>query len=186
MQLERNRALHADTIKKLENAREVAATANAAALAAEKAKDAVEAETERLLGMLDPKRPRTEAAAEDPDAATLVPDDMDLATHRREHTRVMHRRAVELIDAPAEAPAPRAPRTGKTARVVIVAWLQVQHCDVMSMLARFLAFLNINHLIFLAGRCPAPRQVVLRGRCPLGTPAGAGRPRAQTPPDPWM
>ena len=128
MQLERNRALHADTIKKLVNAREVAATANAVALAAEKAKDAVEAETERLLGMLDPKRPRTEAAAEDPDAATLVPDDMDLATHRREHTRVMHRRAVELIDAPAEAPAPRAPRTGKTARVVIVAWLQVQHC----------------------------------------------------------
>ena len=90
--VERNRALHADTIKKLENAREVAATANAAALAAEKAKDAVEAETERLLGMLDPKRPRTEAAAEDPDAATLVADDMDLATHRREHTRVMHRR----------------------------------------------------------------------------------------------
>ena len=84
MQLERNRALHADTIKKLENAREVAATANAAALAAEKAKDAVEAETERLLGMLDPKRPRTEAAAEDPDAATLVADDMDLA---RAHTR---------------------------------------------------------------------------------------------------
>ena len=166
MQLERNRALHADTIKKLVNAREVAATANAVALAAEKAKDAVEAETERLLGMLDPKRPRTEAAAEDPDAATLVPDDMDLATHRREHTRVMHRRAVELIDAPAEAPAPRAPRTGKTARVVIVAWLQVQHCDVMSMLARFLAFLNVNHLFFSRGALPRTPSGGAKGALP--------------------
>ena len=164
MQLERNRALHADTIKKLVNTREVAATANAVALAAEKAKDAVEAETERLLGMLDPKRPRTEAAAEDPDAATLVPDDMDLATHRREHTRVMHRRAVELIDAPAEAPALRAPRTGKHgfllhARLglVIVAWLQVQHCDVMSMLARFIAFFECRSPNFFSrGAAPHP------------------------------
>jgi len=85
----------------LREAQSRASVANEAALAAEKEKDAAEAEVERLHSVLEPKRPRTEAAAAaataaDEDGPTASMDDWDLAVHRREATRVRNRRAKEI------------------------------------------------------------------------------------------
>lgn len=96
---------------RLERAREVAAKANAAALAAEKARDAAEAEVEALELALNPKRRCTDKAAVEEEESAVAIDDWDLADHRRESTCAMNRRAVELIEMPARQP--REPRTGQ-------------------------------------------------------------------------
>ena len=79
---------------RLEAARARAAAAKMAALAAQKEHEAAEAEVEELKRVLDPKRPRTHTIEED--GPTLELDGMDLADHRREATRVMNRRTIEI------------------------------------------------------------------------------------------
>lgn len=84
-------------LMQLEAARVRAATANAAAVAAEKAKDAAEEEVARLQHALEPKRQRTAAMEEEDDNGPAVGvGEWDLATHRREMTRMLRRRAVQI------------------------------------------------------------------------------------------
>uniref|UniRef100_A0A7S0LLL5 Uncharacterized protein n=1 Tax=Coccolithus braarudii TaxID=221442 RepID=A0A7S0LLL5_9EUKA len=82
----------------LADAKKRAKTANETALAAEKAKDAAQSEVDALERILNPKKARTEPAAEaaDDEGTTAETEDWDLADHRREETRVRNRRAVEL------------------------------------------------------------------------------------------
>ena len=84
-----------EAMMRLDSARARAVEANAVALAAEKARDAAEAEVEMLKASLGSKRPRTESASADGAEAepTHPTEDWDLADHRREMTRVMNRRA---------------------------------------------------------------------------------------------
>ena len=96
---------------RLAAAREAADAAGARALAAEKERDAAAAEVERLERELDPKRVE-EAEEEDGPGPSM--GDWTLVDHRRETTRVMNRRAIEPVAAPAREPRePREPRTGK-------------------------------------------------------------------------
>ena len=75
----------------------IASKANADALAAEQAKDAAEAELAAFQRALDAKRQRVEEPAIDeaaePEQATA---EWDLADHRREMSRVMNRREIEI------------------------------------------------------------------------------------------
>mmetsp|Transcript_29453 Transcript_29453/g.75962 ORF Transcript_29453/g.75962 Transcript_29453/m.75962 type:complete len:186 (-) Transcript_29453:146-703(-) len=68
---------------RLEAARARAAEANAIALAAEKSRDAAEAEVEALKESLASKRPRTEGASADAELMSPT-DDWTLTDHRRE------------------------------------------------------------------------------------------------------
>ena len=87
-----------EAMVRLQAAKAAAREANAIALAAEQAKDVAEAEVAAIERMLDPKRQRTEeAAAEEQDGPAAACNDWDLADHRREMTRVMNRRADELV-----------------------------------------------------------------------------------------
>ena len=97
---------------RLEAARARARAANEAALEAEKLKDAAEEEVEALRDALDPKRQRTAAASSaDDDGPAQATDDWDLADHRREMTRTLNRRAVELGSAE-HTPQPRTGQQG--------------------------------------------------------------------------
>ena len=81
------------SMMRLRSARESAVRANSIALAAEQAKDAAEAEVaalERALG----KRQCTETV--EGDGPLHATDEWDLADHRREMTRVMNRRGIEM------------------------------------------------------------------------------------------
>ena len=92
---------------RLNAAKQAAAAANAAVVAAERAREAAEAEVEayeRALG----KRPRTETETE-AEGPTIATDDWDYADHRRETTRVMNRRVIEIGSNETE----RELRTGK-------------------------------------------------------------------------
>ena len=80
---------------RLRAAKQAAAEANAAVVAAERAKEAAEAEVEayeRALG----KRPRTEAEQTEAEGPTSSIDEWDYADHRREMTRMINRRAIEI------------------------------------------------------------------------------------------
>eukprot|EP00966_Prymnesium_polylepis_P076400 1770848-Prymnesium_polylepis.2 len=78
---------------RMESARKRASEANAVALAAEKARDAAELELAELERLVDPKAAR----ADDEECAShKTVEDWDLADHRREMTRVMNRRKIQL------------------------------------------------------------------------------------------
>ena len=99
----------------LQGARDKAKIANAAALAAEKDRDAAEAVVASLEAVLASKKKKqrtcTSVAAEE-EGASDEENDWDLSDHRREMSRVMNRRGVDMLEAPAEEPVQ--PRTGKT------------------------------------------------------------------------
>jgi hypothetical protein len=91
---------------RLQAAKARAATANEAALLAEKAKDAAEEEVERLQDVLEPKRQRVEAAATDEDGPAHGMGEWDLADHRREMTRALNRREIEIGSKESAMPVP--------------------------------------------------------------------------------
>ena len=98
---------------RLEAVRVRAARANAAALEAEKAKDAVEAEMEALKSLLGAKKARREPAQEEEGDAPRAPvGNWDLADHRREMSRVQTRSTQLEIGSRSEASA-HTPRTGQ-------------------------------------------------------------------------
>ena len=75
----------------------IASKANADALAAEKAKDTAEAEIAAYQRALDAKRRRVEEPAIDEAAEPeQVTTEWDLADHRRDMSRVMNRRDIEI------------------------------------------------------------------------------------------
>jgi hypothetical protein len=120
-----------EAMMRLEAARARARAANAAALEAEKHKDACEEEVEALRAVLDPKRPRlnAEAAAADDDGPVHTTADWDLADHRREMSRVTSRRAIEV----GSVASAHEPRTGKNGYLHLQAaswhgrrWLHLQ------------------------------------------------------------
>jgi hypothetical protein len=84
-------------MRRVQELKAIAFKANAEALAAEKAKDAAEAELAAFERALDAKRRRVEEPAIDeaaePEQATT---EWDLADHRREMSRVMNRREIEI------------------------------------------------------------------------------------------
>jgi hypothetical protein len=81
---------------KLEQANTRAKTANTLALETEKEKDAAEKAVEELKRQLHPKRARTDDDAGDAHDLLAKFDNFDLSDHRREGTRVQHRRNVQL------------------------------------------------------------------------------------------
>ena len=91
---------------RLQAVRKCAEEANSISLTAEKARDAAQREVTELEHALDPKRLQTEDTE---DGLTKGLDDWDLADHRRESTRVMTRRNIQL----GESESARALRTGK-------------------------------------------------------------------------
>jgi len=99
-------AFHA--MMRLQAAKQAAAEANAVVFAAERAKEAAEAEVEayeRALG----KRPRTETEQTEAEGPVASTEDWDYADHRREMKRVMNRRVIEIGSNETE----RELRTGK-------------------------------------------------------------------------
>jgi len=94
---------------RLRDLRKIADEANVAALAAEKAKDAAEAEVVALERALDPKRRRTDEPPSEVEEPEQVANDWDLADHRREMTRVMNHRGIEIGSNDSE----RSLRTGR-------------------------------------------------------------------------
>lgn len=69
---------------------------NKAALEIEQQKDALAKEVEEMQRVLDPKRPRTEATKEETDGPQESMGNWALPDHRREMTRVVNRRDIEL------------------------------------------------------------------------------------------
>jgi hypothetical protein len=136
---------------RLAAAREVAAKANTAALAAEQEREAAEAEVAALERALDPKRQRVEEEEEEEPAA--MASDWSFADHRREMTRVMNRRAVEPVAAPAREP--RELQRGKHGylhhpRVGLVGAVAYWACGSLGLVVTMLVAL-IVHLICCVG-----------------------------------
>jgi len=108
----------------LEQAKTRAKTANRLALEAEKEKDAAEKAVEELKRQLHPKRARTDDDAGDAHDLLAKLDNCDLSDHRREGTRVQHRRNVQL----GSRDNLQKPRTGKDGflhhtRLGLVGWI---------------------------------------------------------------
>jgi hypothetical protein len=109
-----------DAMVQLEQVRTRAKAANKLALDAEKEKDAAEQEVQRLQQLLQAKRARTHAttANDHEECDKKSSDDMDLADHRREATRIQNRRSIPL-GSRGEVPTPQ---EGKAGPWSILAW----------------------------------------------------------------
>jgi hypothetical protein len=110
----------------LEQARTRAKAANKLALDAEKEKDAAEQEVQRLQQLLQAKRARTHAttANDHEECDKKSSDDMDLADHRREATRIQNRRSIPL-GSRGEVPTPQEGKAGplEHSRLGLVGWI---------------------------------------------------------------
>ena len=84
---------------------------NKASLELEQQKDTLAKEIEEMRRVMDPKRARTEAPEEETDGPVESTGEWQLPDHRREMTRVMNRRDVE-IGSRESAPAPRTGKQG--------------------------------------------------------------------------
>ena len=84
---------------------------NKAALDIEQQKDALAKEIEEMQRVLDPKRARSEATEEETDGPQQCMAEWQLPDHRREMSRVMNRREIEL-GSRESAPAPRTGQQG--------------------------------------------------------------------------
>ena len=109
-----------EAMVQLEQARTRAKAANKLALDAEKEKDAAEQEVQRLQQLLQAKRARTHdtTANDHEECDKKSSDDMDLADHRREATRIQNRRSIPL-GSRGEVPTPQ---EGKAGPLSILAW----------------------------------------------------------------
>ncbi len=103
-----------DAMVQLEQARTRAKATNKLALDAEKEKKAAEQEVQRLQQVLQAKRARTHAttANDHEECDKKSSDDMDLADHRREATRIQNRHSIPL-GSRGEVPTPQEGKTKK-------------------------------------------------------------------------
>ena len=110
---------------KFEQANARAKTANKVPLEPEKEKDAAEKAVEELKRQLHPKRARIDDDAGDAHDLLATLDNCDLSDHRREGTRVQHRRNVQL----GSRDNLQKPRAGKDGflhhtRLGLIGWIQ--------------------------------------------------------------